>query len=123
MRREGTTSRVSAVCRTVERIVLMARNGRHVGVTAALLLAVMVGSIASLPRQAMALGQTPAHLAAAGLSERMDAFVRGLVAKHQFSGAVLVVRRGVVLLDKGYGWADATRHLPNTPATEYRIGS
>jgi CubicO group peptidase (beta-lactamase class C family) len=40
-----------------------------------------------------------------------------------FSGAVLVARDGQVLLDKGYGLADATQNLPNTPKTKFLIGS
>jgi CubicO group peptidase (beta-lactamase class C family) len=45
------------------------------------------------------------------------------MATHQFSGAVLVVRRGTVLLDQGYGWAAVLRRMPNTPASKYRFGS
>jgi len=40
-----------------------------------------------------------------------------------FSGSVLVARDGQVLLDKGYGLADAARNLPNTPKTRFLIGS
>src|SRR4051812_39855915 len=41
----------------------------------------------------------------------------------RFSGTVLVVKDGVVLLRKGYGLADAKKKTKNGPATKFRIGS
>ena len=40
-----------------------------------------------------------------------------------FSGAVLIARDGQVLFDKGYGYADRNRMVPNTPQTRFPIGS
>ena len=40
-----------------------------------------------------------------------------------FSGVVLVVRDGHVVLDEGYGMADAGRGIPNTTGTIFCIGS
>lgn len=36
---------------------------------------------------------------------------------------MLIARHGAVILDKGYGFADAARRVRNTPQTRFRIGS
>jgi D-alanyl-D-alanine carboxypeptidase len=41
----------------------------------------------------------------------------------EFAGAVLVARRGKVLLQDAWGQADRTAGVANTPATRFRIGS
>lgn len=53
----------------------------------------------------------------------LDAMTQDYVAAHLFSGSVLVAHRGEVLLDRGYGFADAAGRVPNSPATRYRIAS
>lgn len=40
-----------------------------------------------------------------------------------FSGSVLVVQKGKVLLSKGYGMANYELDVPNTPQTKFRLGS
>ena len=40
-----------------------------------------------------------------------------------FSGTVLLVRDGEVVLDKGYGLADRDQKVPNTPKTIFALGS
>jgi CubicO group peptidase (beta-lactamase class C family) len=40
-----------------------------------------------------------------------------------FSGTILVVKQGKVLLSKGYGLADQENDVPNTPETKFAIGS
>jgi len=45
------------------------------------------------------------------------------VEKEGFSGSVLVVRGGEVVVDQGYGMADRKRGIPNTTETLYAIGS
>jgi CubicO group peptidase (beta-lactamase class C family) len=50
-------------------------------------------------------------------------YLGGLVARHQFSGAVLIAWHGRVLLRAGFGVADQARHEPNTPSTRFRIAS
>jgi len=40
-----------------------------------------------------------------------------------FSGSVLVARRGDVLLSQGYGLADREQNIPNTAQTRFRLGS
>ena len=41
----------------------------------------------------------------------------------QFSGAVLVTRDGRTLFEGAYGFADRERRVPNTPQTQFRVGS
>ena len=54
---------------------------------------------------------------------RVDDYVRPLVAMRDFSGTVLVVRRGRVLLSRGYGFADLVTHVRPTATTRCGIGS
>ncbi len=40
-----------------------------------------------------------------------------------FSGSVLLVRDGEIVLNKGYAFADREKKIPNTPATIFALGS
>ncbi len=53
----------------------------------------------------------------------MDQLVQAYVDDGSFTGSVLVMQGGKVLLDKGYGLADMAHAVPNTPQTAYRIAS
>jgi CubicO group peptidase (beta-lactamase class C family) len=57
------------------------------------------------------------------LEPKLDAYLKALTALNRFSGAVLVARDGVPILDKGYGFANAEWQIANTPAAKYRVGS
>jgi CubicO group peptidase (beta-lactamase class C family) len=57
------------------------------------------------------------------LTTRLGQFMQTQVRTAQFSGSVLVARRGVILLSKGYGRANREWDIPNTTTTEFRIGS
>jgi D-alanyl-D-alanine carboxypeptidase len=57
--------------------------------------------------------------ALAALSARAGELAR----KGEFSGAVLVARKGTILLQKAWGRADRKTGIPNTPETKFRIGS
>lgn len=56
------------------------------------------------------------------LSSELDAFLRAEVKAEQFSGAVLVARKGTILLSKGYGLANDDPVLANTPTTMFGLG-
>ena len=58
-----------------------------------------------------------------GTSSAVDAYLSGLAASNQFSGAVLVAKRGTVVLAKGYGLANVATNTPNTPETRFRLAS
>lgn len=56
------------------------------------------------------------------LARRLDARLAAESAAG-FSGSVLVARKGVVVLDRGYGWADRGRTQRVTPRTRFWIAS
>jgi D-alanyl-D-alanine carboxypeptidase len=55
----------------------------------------------------------------AALSARLE----GATQAGEFSGAVLVTRDGRTLFERAYGMADRERSIPNTPRTQFRVGS
>jgi CubicO group peptidase (beta-lactamase class C family) len=57
------------------------------------------------------------------LTSRLDAFFTTEVKEKVFSGSVLIVKGGKVLLRKGYSMADWRHQLPNTPTTKFHIAS
>jgi CubicO group peptidase (beta-lactamase class C family) len=54
---------------------------------------------------------------------RMEEAVQREVASEQFTGAVLVAKKGGALFDRAYGLANREWDIANTPATHFRIGS
>lgn len=46
-----------------------------------------------------------------------------LLKHHEFQGAVLIAKKGKILLSKGYGFANEEHQITNTPDTVFRIGS
>jgi CubicO group peptidase (beta-lactamase class C family) len=54
---------------------------------------------------------------------QMEEIVQRRVAAKEFSGAVLVAKRGIAVFDRAYGSANLEWDVANTPATHFRIGS
>lgn len=54
---------------------------------------------------------------------RMEQIIQFYVSDKRFMGTALVAQDGKVLLNKGYGFADAEWDIPNTPSTKFRLGS
>jgi len=77
---------------------------------------------AYLTALALALFVVTAHAASNDVI-RMERDIELKVSNGQFMGAVLVVRNGKALLNKGYGKADLDWQIPNSPTTKYRLGS
>lgn len=65
---------------------------------------------------------TPKNVVSGKLGERLDALMTGF-AGEGYSGAALVVRKGEIVLRKGYGLADRERRIPNTPSTLFHVAS
>jgi CubicO group peptidase (beta-lactamase class C family) len=68
----------------------------------------------------------PSHAAPAGAADfagEADRYLARLEQQSQFSGTVLVARRGQVLLKQGYGLANREHGVANTPQTKFRLGS
>jgi CubicO group peptidase (beta-lactamase class C family) len=53
----------------------------------------------------------------------IDAWLNQQSKDGNFSGSVLVARRGDVLFSQGYGLADRKQDIPNTVLTRFRLGS
>ena len=87
----------------------------------ALLLSVF---ISSSPQIVLGAGRAPQQTvnADADVSANLANYF-GKAAGLGFSGAVLVVKDGIVLLRNGYGWADEKRCIPIVPETIFGIGS
>jgi CubicO group peptidase (beta-lactamase class C family) len=66
-----------------------------------------------------------AHAAPHGnsMQSEMDRYMQAALKVDHFMGAVLVARDGHVVIAKGYGKANVEGDVPNTPDTEFRIGS
>lgn len=52
-----------------------------------------------------------------------DTYLKRATALGRFNGAVLIAIDGKIVLDKGYGFADFQRRIPNTAVTEFEIAS
>lgn len=52
-----------------------------------------------------------------------DEYLRTVVKREHFSGAVLIAHERRVLFERGYGFANAAWHIENTPQTRFSIAS
>jgi CubicO group peptidase (beta-lactamase class C family) len=57
------------------------------------------------------------------IAKKVDEYLGACVKKGNFSGAVLVARKGKVLVNKGYGMANVELDVRNAPSTKFRLGS
>lgn len=55
------------------------------------------------------------------IGAKVDTYLKGLAARNQLSGTVLVARKGTVLLSRGYGMAVRERRVPNRSTTRYPL--
>ena len=56
------------------------------------------------------------------MKNRIDNYLNQSVDQG-FSGAMLIYRKGEVILNKGYGYANKAKKLNNTPDTVFDVGS
>ena len=66
--------------------------------------------------------QGPTITVHATLTTELRSYFSRLSKDHGLSGTVLVARRGRVLLDQGYGFANRAGHIPNQADSAYGIG-
>ena len=71
--------------------------------------------IATCLYTATALAQTP--------KDKLNKLMEYYTQNDDFSGTVLIAKKGTVLLDKGYGYSNVGARTPNTENTIYQIGS
>ncbi len=63
-----------------------------------------------------------AQLPEKGLKNRVDEYLTQGEA-NGFSGAILIVKKGEIIINKGYGLANRAENISNTPATIFSTGS
>jgi len=56
------------------------------------------------------------------LRERIDTYLTNSAA-NGYAASVLVAKNDIIILSKGYGWANREYKIPNSPATVFNIGS
>lgn len=85
----------------------------------------MKRSLALLPIISALAAPLSCHAAAArkDLNSEINQYMNAAVKAWHFMGSILVARDGHVIIAKGYGMANVERNIPNTPDTEFRIGS
>jgi len=57
------------------------------------------------------------------LADQIDALIRPISDSNNFSGSVLVIKKGDVLLSKSYGYSDREHRIANTMKSRFFIGS
>jgi CubicO group peptidase (beta-lactamase class C family) len=56
-------------------------------------------------------------------AKRFDSICEVYSGKNMFSGSVLIAKNNKILLSKGYGMANYSYDIPNTPATKFKLAS
>ncbi|HET6836385.1 MAG TPA: serine hydrolase domain-containing protein [Gemmatimonadales bacterium] len=82
-------------------------------------LALLLPVILASPQQS----PTSQDSAPGALEQRIDGFVRPYAASNNFTGVILVRRRGRVQLEKGYGMANYELGVPNSGWSRFHIAS
>ena len=54
---------------------------------------------------------------------QIDDLINGYTEDGEFSGSVLIAEKGSILINQGYGFADFEHKIPNTPQTQFSMGS
>jgi len=57
------------------------------------------------------------------IESKVDEYINPYLKMGAFSGSVLIARKGIILLSKGYGMANYESDVPNTLQTKFRLGS
>jgi CubicO group peptidase (beta-lactamase class C family) len=57
------------------------------------------------------------------IASKADELLTAYHKQGKFTGTVLIAREGKIVFEKGYGFADRNSKVPNSPTTEFRIGS
>ena len=57
------------------------------------------------------------------IEAKVDAYIKPYLEMKVFNGAVLIARKGKILLSKGYGMANYELDVANTPKTKFHLAS
>jgi CubicO group peptidase (beta-lactamase class C family) len=63
------------------------------------------------------------YLSFAQETDKLDALINAYAKMYKFNGAALVAKNGVILLNKGYGYRNATDKIANSEQTVFQLGS
>src|SRR5664279_5158671 len=61
--------------------------------------------------------------ASPSLASGVDRIMQDRAAAGDFNGSILVARDGIILYERGFGFANLEWRLPNDPQTKFEIGS
>lgn len=64
-----------------------------------------------------------AQTADAQRAAKADSTLQAYANKKMFNGSVLIAKGGKILLSKGYGTANFSENIPNTPTTKFKLAS
>lgn len=54
---------------------------------------------------------------------KVDEYIDAHMQMNQFSGSILIAKKDQIIVNKGYGFANYSFEIKNTPETKFRIGS
>jgi CubicO group peptidase (beta-lactamase class C family) len=57
------------------------------------------------------------------IAEKADELLTAYTTQNKFSGNVLIAKKGKIIFEKAYGYADRAKNQPNNIETEFRVGS
>ena len=57
------------------------------------------------------------------IQKKVDEYIDAHMQMNQFSGSILIAKKGQILVSKGYGYASYRFDIKNDPETKFRIGS
>jgi len=57
------------------------------------------------------------------IESKVDEYINAYLKIGKFSGSILIARKGIILLSKGYGMANYENDVPNISQTKFRLGS
>ena len=96
--------------------------GFNIGTAAAASVTVAAAAQTDVPAFVLA-RMAPQEAADSAFLTALRARLANAAASQEFSGAVLVTRDGQTLFEGAYGLADRALGIPNTPLTQFRVGS
>lgn len=57
------------------------------------------------------------------IQKKVDEYIDAYMQMNQFSGSILIAKNNQIIANKGYGFANYSFEIKNTPKTKFRIGS
>jgi CubicO group peptidase (beta-lactamase class C family) len=77
----------------------------------------------SVPGGSTTVPAVPTSASDSTIVSKIEEYMQAQARVNGFSGTILLARKGVPIVAKGYGWANAEWEIPNTTQTKFRLGS